>query len=75
LDDRMNMDWERKRISILTNNGFWNIFYDRGYVHIDKRWRRDKFMMFLISDSITLGSLARKKRYCGDSAAEWSQHQ
>ena len=24
-----------------------NIFYDRGYVHIQKRWHRDTFLIFV----------------------------
>jgi hypothetical protein len=28
------------------NNTLCNLFYDRGYVHIDKRWRRDILLMF-----------------------------
>jgi hypothetical protein len=50
-------------------------FMTEGNVHIHKRWRRDKFLMFLISDSVTLCSSQRKHRCCGDSGAEWSQHQ
>ncbi len=52
-----------------------NIFYDRRYVHIDKRWRRDIFFDVLTSDSITRCSSGRKRRCCGDSAAKWGQHQ
>ncbi len=56
-------------------NASCNISYDSGYVHIDKRWRRDIFLMFLISDSVTPCGRHWKKRCCGNSVAEWSQHQ
>ncbi len=44
------------------------------YVHIDKRWHRDIFDVF-ISDSVTRCCWEWERRCRGDSAAEWSHHQ
>ncbi len=38
------------------NNAYCNIFYDRRYVYIDKRWRRDIFLMFRFQTPLHLAA-------------------